>query len=70
MYRCNECDEESVSAYYDSYDDEVYMRCRTCGKSMKRPACRLCGETLNEGESAFAIEKDIYCTDCVECITV
>ncbi len=70
MYRCAECNEESAYEYSDRYDDEIYIKCRICGTIQKKPVCRLCGETLAEGEYAFMIEKEIYCTDCVKPVAV
>lgn len=70
MYRCTECNEETAAEYDDRYDDNIYIKCIVCGKIQKKPVCRLCGETLAEGEYAFTIEKDVYCTNCVKSITV
>ena len=71
MQECTECREKgNITAFYDRYDDEIYMRCSCCGRKVTRPVCFLCGDEITEGEKAFRIEKDIYCTDCVECITV
>ena len=32
MYLCTACNEFSVLEYFDSYDDEIYRKCRICGK--------------------------------------
>ena len=71
MLNCTECKEKGkVTAFYDSYDNEVHMRCERCGRRVTSPVCLLCGEELMESEYAFLIEKDIYCTNCVKRITV
>lgn len=32
MYRCTECNEETAFEFFDSYDDEIYIKCGICGK--------------------------------------
>ena len=71
MLKCTECKEKGeITAFHDIYDDEIYLRCRRCGRKVTSPVCILCGDEITEGEEAFKIEKDIYCTGCVRRITV
>ncbi|MBR4112929.1 MAG: hypothetical protein IKK53_07840 [Ruminiclostridium sp.] len=68
MSQCRYCNEESVHEYFDSYDNEVYMKCRLCGRTAAEPVCALCGDEITD-DGYVGIQKDIYCTECYESIT-
>ncbi len=39
MHLCTACNEFSASEYFDGYDDEIYIKCRICGKIQTDMPC-------------------------------